>query len=245
MSRRRCFSESAVAPGRRHDDEDEDRRREMVAPQTADLLSPAECAKVHFVMSLCELTRDTALVTLASHRWNLPKAVTAAFEAAHPAPLPAPGPERPGAVPQPTDDVFEIYDRPWQKGDPVPSGLADVPPPGGPPGAEGICQHCARTQGRRQEVCCARCPQSHTHTCDKRNQRRQSTGYVIVRAPLDRPEWLGLHRVSWAELKARTLAGGSPDSLGRGVVPRRVRTDREAQQYWTQAGNLGPMPRRG
>ena len=211
MSRRRCASESAVAHGRRHD-EDEDGWWEMVAPRKADLLSPAECAKVHFVMSLCEVTRDTALVTLASHRWKLPAAVTAAFEAAHPAPLPAPGPERPG----------------------------------GPPGAEGICQHCARTQGRRQEVCCARCPQSHTHTCEKRNRRRQSTGYVIVRAPLDRPEWLGLHRGSWAELEARvgagTLAGGF---LGRGLGLRRVRTDGEALHYWTWAGNSGPMPRRG
>ena len=27
-----------------------------------------------------------------------------------------------------TKDVFQIYDRPWQKGDPVPPGLADVPP---------------------------------------------------------------------------------------------------------------------
>ena len=189
MSRRRCASESAVGTG---------------APQKADLLKPDECAKVCFVMSLCEVTRDTALVTLASHRWNLPAAVEAFFEAAHPAPLPAPGPERPGA--------------------------------------EGICQHCARTQGRRQKVCCACCPQSHTHTCEKRNRRRQSTGYVIVRAPLHRPERLGLHRVSWAEQRARTLAGAS---LGRGVELRWVRTDREAQHYWTQAGNLGPMPMRG
>ena len=233
MSRRRGASESAVARGRRRD-EDEDEWWGMVAPRKADLLSPTECAKVHFMMSLCKVTRDTALVTLASHSWNLPAAVTAGFEAAHPAPLPAPGPERPGAVPQQaqiaTDDVFKIYE-----------GLADVPP-GGPPGAEGICQHCARTQGRRQEVCCARCPQSHTHTCDKRNRRRQSIGYVIVRAPLDRPELLGLHRGSWSELKARTLAGAS---LGRGVELRWVRTDREAELYWTQAGNLGPMPRRG
>lgn len=203
MSRRRCASESAVARGRRRD-EDEDEWWETGAPQKADLLKPDECAKVCFVMSLCEVTRDTALVTLASHRWNLPAAVKAGFEAAHPAPLPAPGPERPGA--------------------------------------EGICQHCARTQGRRQKVCCACCPQSHTHTCEKRNRRRQSTGYVIVRAPLDRPERLGLHRVPWAEQRARTLAGAS---LGRGVELRWVRTDREAQHYWTQAGNLGPMPMRG
>ena len=27
-----------------------------------------------------------------------------------------------------TDDIFLLYDRPWLQGDPVPSGLADVPP---------------------------------------------------------------------------------------------------------------------
>ena len=27
-----------------------------------------------------------------------------------------------------TDDIFLLYDRPWLQGDPVPSGLADMPP---------------------------------------------------------------------------------------------------------------------
>ena len=27
-----------------------------------------------------------------------------------------------------TDDIFLLYDRPWLQGDPVPSGLVDVPP---------------------------------------------------------------------------------------------------------------------
>eukprot|EP00974_Lingulodinium_polyedra_P130934 11215746-Lingulodinium_polyedra.AAC.1 len=26
-----------------------------------------------------------------------------------------------------TDDLFLLYDRPWQHGDPVPAGLADIP----------------------------------------------------------------------------------------------------------------------